>query len=159
VQLSPQRMRIQSNTHNWEINYLTSELSLAEVSRLITDYFETKKKNKDKDFKEFSAEDTSFIIAKFYQQMGRFEEGEKLAQELLPKAPEHKKKIEDFLDALDRDKAKKFGEEFEPLVAAKQHRTIIEKLAEYDKKRMIEKVPNPIKLLVQDLKNKYEADS
>jgi pimeloyl-ACP methyl ester carboxylesterase len=189
VLLTPERMQIQARFHNWEINYLTKELALnadglESIRRLITDYLESKKDanaakkekdapKKDKDAtkdpkvtakkeavpSKYSPDDISFVVAKFYQQMGRIEEAERLAKELLVKAPEHKKKLDDFLDALNRDKAKKFGAEFEPLAAAKQHRTILDKIAVYDKEQLADKVPEKTKLLVQDLKNKYQADT
>lgn len=154
VQLSPQRMRIRSKTHEWEMNFLTSEIQLDELKKLLVDYFET-----NPNFAKFTKDDKDFIRANFYQQMGRLDDAETLAKGILEKAPENKKKIEEFFDLIQKERSKKFAAEIEPLAAARQHRTLIERLAVYEKdEQLAAKVPQKVKLHLQELKNKYEGD-
>lgn len=153
VQLSPTRMRIRSKTHEWEMNFLTSEIQFDELTKLLVDYGET-----NPGFAKYTPEDKEFIRANFYQQMGRLDEAEALARELYDKSPDNRKKLDEFLELIANERAKKFAAEFEPLAAAKQHRTLIEKIKVYEADELASKVPAKIRLLVQELKNKYEAD-
>ena len=154
VQLSPQRMRIRSKTHEWELNFLTSEIPGDELDKLLIDYGET-----NGAFAKYTKEDKDYIRANFYQQMGRLDDAERIAKEVLEKAPENKDKIEGFLDLISKERAKKFAAEFEPLAAAKQHRTLIDRLAVYDKdEKLAARMSQKVRLLVQELKNKYESD-
>lgn len=154
VQLTPQRMRIRSKTHNWEMNFLTSEIGDQVLKKLLLDYFEMAP-----DFKKYSKEDKEFILGNFYLQMGRLEDAERIGKELLEKSPENKKKVDLFLDVIAIERAKRFSAEFEPLAGARQHRTLLERIKTYDKDQLSKNVPEKTKLLVQELKNRYESDN
>lgn len=154
VELTPKRMRIRSKTHNWEMNFLTSEIREPELDKLLIDYFAT-----NKDFAKFSKDDKEFVRGNFYLQMDRLDVAERIGKEILEKAPEHKKKVDQFLDLVATEKAKHFAAEFEPLAAARQHRTLLERIVSFEKESFADKVPEKTKVLVQELKNRYEADS
>jgi hypothetical protein len=156
VMLTPKHVWIQSLTHNWDMHFKTRELNVDAAIKLVADYYDTKK-----ELKELSTIEKRFGIAKFLYQAGWLENAEKELKDILEKAQleTEKKKVNELNDLIDREKAKNFAEVLEQVAEAKQHRLVQEGIKLYDKEQLAPKVPTKFQLLIQDLKNRYEADN
>jgi len=156
VMLTPKHVWIQSVTHNWDMHFKTRELNLDAATKLVIDYYDTKKELKD-----LSTLEKRFALAKFLYQAGWIEGAEKEVKDLLEKEQieANKKKLKDLNDLIDRDKARNFAEVLEQVAEAKQHRLVQDGIKIYDKQQLAPKVSPKFQLLIQDLKNRYEADN
>lgn len=156
IVLTPKRMTVQGLSHAWDMNFLTTELDFNELTKLVNDYLDTKK-----EYSKLEKEDKEYILARFYHQMDKFDESEAICKKLLVALAESKEKkepVERLLTNIESSRGRKFSSEFEPLAAAKQHRTLQDRLAVYDKDGYSAKVSEKIKLLAQELKNRYADD-
>ena len=154
--LTPRFMFVQTLDRPWDMWFATKELGVAELSKLVTDFYDYRKM-----FKDQTSEEKEFMLARFLQQAGHLEVAQKHIDSLLltSKNEEHKKIIAALADLIARDKAKIFADEVETLAAGKQHREVQEKLLAYERLDISKYVPAKFPETVVDLKNRYGADN
>ncbi|HEX3314808.1 MAG TPA: hypothetical protein VHR72_07960, partial [Gemmataceae bacterium] len=155
IMLTPRFMFVQSLDRSWDMWFYTKELSPAAVEKLVTDFYNHRKK-----FKDQTDEEKEFMLARFLQQGGFLDAAQKHVDSLLTtsKDAEHKKLIAGLGALIAEDKAKLFAADIEALSQAKQHARVREKIREYDRLGLVKDVPEKTQITITDLKNRYLTD-
>ncbi len=151
IQLTPQIMHIQSLGYNWDIFYLTRELSLADVRALLAGYVADKKEIKD--WKDW---DKRKLVGMFLHQAGWHEEAQQELDKLVEEYPSRKEDLASLRETIAKVLADIQVEDIDRAFKAGQHKRAQERLTQFATDKLEPLVNEKNLQLARDLRNKYD---
>jgi pimeloyl-ACP methyl ester carboxylesterase len=137
--------------YDWDFGYLTQEFGPELTRSLLEKYY--------RDKKEFKEHEKRLQIATFLKQAGWLEYADKELEEAANEFPDQKDAIKKQREQVRELQGNRFVEDLERHHKLGQHDAAQEQIALYEKEGLDKAVSDKNKLLVADLKTKYEAST
>jgi pimeloyl-ACP methyl ester carboxylesterase len=149
--LTPHYLFAVTDLYNWDLRYSAQEFGPELMRAILLNIFAEKK-----DLKTLKPAEKYLQIAAFMQEAGWFQEAETELDNITKNYPDEKKKAEEMLAKLRKDRADLFVESIKQAAKVGQHLEAIERLGDYDK-RGYQKIVSPdYRNAAADLKTDYE---